>query len=196
MRGRISDPKAVKKHQKQAYSRSGFFSGYSRIRESVVDWNGDQCQSKFCPPFVAHVKLQSQEKSFRCDFPSACTGRSMAEPLQPQHSVADLVPDDTGSSKKRRQSRTYDTPCEGFSRTIEVPEKDRVLFATDIKLAAFKECCKAWMAGPYPGVEVGSLATPWTTGQELRSTCVCCEHTECHSRNGTTFQLRGKNCAI
>ncbi|CAE7353151.1 unnamed protein product [Symbiodinium microadriaticum] len=114
----------------------------------------------------------------------------MAEPLQ--HAVVDLVQDDTASSKKRRQSRTYDTPCEGFSRTVDVPEKDRALFATDIKLAAFKECCKEWMAGPYPGVEVGNLATPWTTGQELRSTCVCCEHTECHSRNGTAFQLRGK----
>ena len=106
--------------------------------------------------------------------------------------AADVVQDDPASSKRRRQSRTYDTPCEGFSRTGHVPEKDRALFATDIKLAAFKDCCKAWMAGPYPVVEVGGLATPWTTGQELRSTCFCCEHTECHSRNGTAFQLRGK----
>ena len=114
--------------------------------------------------------------------------RDMAEPLPP----AAPGQDDASSSKRRRQSRTYDTPCEGFSRTVQVPEKDRVLFATDITLAAFKECCQTWMAGPYAGLEVGALATPWRTGQEWRSTCYCSEHKECKARKGASFQLRGQ----
>ena len=106
--------------------------------------------------------------------------------------AADVVQDDAASSKRRRQSRTYDTPCEGFSAPFTCRKRTGPCLQRTLSWQLFKDCCKAWMAGPYPGVEVGGLATPWRTGQELRSTCFCCEHTECHSRNGTAFQLRGK----